>query len=68
MEAKKSYGSVGLIAVFAVFIVAVTLVNVALRGIRLDLTENNLYTLSDGTISILESIPEPINVYFFYSD
>ncbi len=68
MEARKSYGSAGLIAVFAVFIVAVTLVNVAFRGVRLDLTENNLYTLSDGTISILESIPEPINVYFFYSD
>ena len=68
MEARNSYGSAGLVAVFAVFIVAVTLANVAFRGIRLDLTENSLYTLSDGTISILESIPEPINVYFFYSD
>ena len=65
---KSTFGRVGLIAVFAIFIVAVSLTNTLFRGARLDLTENRLYTLSDGTIRILGSIPEPINVYFFFSD
>ena len=29
---------------------------------------DNLYTLSDGTERILESIGEPINLYFYFSD
>jgi len=65
---KSTFGRVGLIAISAIFIVAVSLTNTLFRGVRLDLTENRLYTLSDGTIRILESIPEPVNVYFFFSD
>ncbi len=65
---KSTFGRIGLIAVSAIFIVAVSLTNTLFRGVRLDLTENRLYTLSDGTIRILESIPEPVNVYFFFSD
>jgi len=69
MESNKSiFGRLGLVAVFVIFIVAVSLSNLLFRGIRLDLTENQLYTLSDGTIRILENISEPINLYFFFSD
>ena len=50
------------------FIAAVVVSNQLFKGWRLDLTENKLYTLSDGTRNILESIDEPINLYFFYSD
>src|SRR5690606_35893209 len=32
------------------------------------LTENDLYTLSDGTQRILDGIAEPINLYFYFSD
>jgi ABC-type uncharacterized transport system involved in gliding motility auxiliary subunit len=65
---KITFGRIGLLAVLAIFVVTVSLSNAIFRGIRFDLTENQLYTLSDGTIRILESIPEPINLYFFYSD
>jgi ABC-type uncharacterized transport system involved in gliding motility auxiliary subunit len=34
----------------------------------MDLTENKLYTLSEGTRQIIESIDEPLNLYFFFSD
>ncbi len=68
MNTKIIFGRFGLIALAILFVVAVSLVNVALRGARIDLTENKLYTLSDGTYSILDGIPEPINLYFFYSD
>ncbi len=50
------------------FVVAVIVSNKVFQGWRVDLTENNLYTLSDGTKRILEGIDEPINLYFYYSD
>ena len=50
------------------FIAAVIISNQLLRGWRIDLTQNNLYTLSDGTTRILENIDEPINLYFYFSD
>jgi len=68
MGNKRAFGRFGLVALAVLFVVAVTLVNVGLRGLRLDLTENQLYTLSDGTYRILDAIPEPVNLYFFYSD
>jgi len=68
MGNSRTFGRFGLIALAVLFVVAVTLVNVGLRGMRLDLTENQLYTLSDGTYRILDAIPEPVNLYFFYSD
>jgi ABC-type uncharacterized transport system involved in gliding motility auxiliary subunit len=39
-----------------------------LRGARLDLTEHRQYTLSAGTLRILERIPEPIKLELFYSE
>lgn len=67
-NSKSTFGRIGLVAVLAIFLVAVSLTNALIRGIRWDLTENRLYTLSDGTKRILASIPEPINIYFFFSD
>lgn len=65
---KKLVGRVGLVVVAVVFVVAATLSNTLLRGMRLDLTENELYTLSAGTKNILGGISEPINIYFFFSE
>lgn len=57
------------LAILAVGLVAAVVVsNTLLQGVRIDLTENNLYTISEGTENILESIEEPINLYFFFSD
>ena len=68
MSARENRGRFGLLVLAALFIVAVILANAALRGVRLDLTENRLYTLSEGTYAILEDIPETINLYFFFSE
>ena len=38
-----------------------------LRGARFDLTENHLYTLSQGSLNILDSLQEPITLYLFFS-
>ncbi len=50
------------------FIAAVMVSNTLLKGWRLDLTENKLYTISEGTRKVLADISEPINLYFFFSD
>lgn len=42
--------------------------NATLQGVRLDLTQNKLYTLSEGTKKILGTINEPITLRFFYSE
>src|SRR6202451_2833964 len=41
--------------------------NVGLRGMRLDLTQNKLYTLSSGTQQVLHDLKEPVNLYFYFS-
>jgi ABC-type uncharacterized transport system involved in gliding motility auxiliary subunit len=52
-----------------VLLVAVMLlVNVAFRGARIDLTQNHLYTLSEGTGKIVGSLDDPINLYLYFSD
>ncbi len=50
------------------FIVLMTLANIGLKHLRLDLTENKIYTLSDNTLEIIESIEQPIKLYLFFSE
>jgi len=60
-----SLGGLVLIAVLLLTVLAVS--ESTLRGKRLDLTENNLYTLSAGLESILQGLDEPIHLRLFYS-
>lgn len=39
-----------------------------LSGLRVDLTEQRLYTLSDGTREILANLPEPVTLDYYYSE
>jgi ABC-type uncharacterized transport system involved in gliding motility auxiliary subunit len=57
----------GLVALAVLFLGVVMLSNVGLRGVRFDLTQNRLYTLSPGTKQVLAEIKEPINLYFYFS-
>ena len=65
---QKTFAFGSLAVLLIGFIAAVIASNTLLHGIRLDLTENKLYTLSDGTKSLLSSFPEPINLYFYFSE
>jgi ABC-type uncharacterized transport system involved in gliding motility auxiliary subunit len=38
-----------------------------LKGYRFDLTENKLYTLSEGTRNVLRELDEPVTLYLFFS-
>ncbi|WP_020564594.1 GldG family protein [Methylosarcina fibrata] len=59
----------GALALLAVLFVAVVLLsNTLFRGLRLDLTENSLYTLSPGTRSLVGKIGEPLHLTLYFSD
>lgn len=64
---KTKYGSMA-IAFTAIFLVAAVLVNVLgvlltdRLGLRWDITDNRLYTISDTTVELLETLPEDIKV------
>jgi len=57
-----------IISVIVLFISINTLSNQLFSGARLDLTQNNLYTLNKGTFKILETVKEPITLRLFFSD
>ena len=65
---RKALSGTALAVLAVLFVAVMLLVNVAFRGARVDLTQNHLYTLSDGTKNILRSIDEPIHLYLFFSD
>ena len=65
---RNRLGATTLVLVVLGFVVAVVATNVWLRGVRVDLTENDLYTLGEGTQAVLDGIEEPINLYFFFSN
>ena len=58
---------IGLGLVALGFLTFILLNNQLFSSARLDLTENGLYTLSDGSEQILAKIDEPINLHFFFS-
>ena len=65
---RKTLSGGALVILIVLFIALMLVVNVLFRGARVDLTENNLYTLSSGSQEILAKLDEPINLYLFYSD
>ena len=65
---RQRIGYSTLVVLVLAFVVAVVFANTWLRGVRLDLTENGLYTLGEGTRAVLDDIEEPIDLYFFFSN
>ena len=55
--------------ILAVLFVLVNMVSSNLfKSSRIDLTEDKLYTLSIGTLNILDGIDEPVTLHYFFSD
>ncbi|MEE8340077.1 MAG: Gldg family protein [Xanthomonadales bacterium] len=66
---KKYIYSLGSLLLLLILFVAISMLSGRLlRGMRLDLTQNGLYTLSDGSRNILRELQEPVNLYLFFSD
>ncbi len=67
MNKKSLFSAVGLLGIAIALIVSVAVIS-ALPGWRVDLTEDELFTLSDGTRNIVSSLDEPLELLLFYSD
>jgi ABC-type uncharacterized transport system involved in gliding motility auxiliary subunit len=68
MKNKSLYSVTSLALLLLLFAAISMLSSNLLTGIRLDLTENRLFTLSDGTRNILQDLQEPVNMYLFFSE
>ena len=66
MNTRLLTGS-GLAMAVVLFFAVNVFSTVAFRSARFDLTEQQIYTLSDGTRSILESIDEPVTLRLYLS-
>jgi ABC-type uncharacterized transport system involved in gliding motility auxiliary subunit len=64
---RTGFGVGGLVGLAVLFLAVVMLSNLGLQGMRLDLTQNRLYTLSPGTTQVLAELKEPVNLYFYFS-
>ena len=67
MQNKFIYSLGSLLLLLTLFVGISMLSGNLLRGKRIDLTQNGLYTLSDGTRNILQELGEPVNLYRFFS-
>jgi ABC-type uncharacterized transport system involved in gliding motility auxiliary subunit len=57
-----------LLALAALFVAAIAIIELLLPRWRLDLTQDRLFTLSDGTRNILAQIEEPITLTYYFSE
>jgi ABC-type uncharacterized transport system involved in gliding motility auxiliary subunit len=65
---RSRIGYSTLVLLGLVFVAAVMASNTLLKGLRIDLTENQLYTLAPGTKQLLANLEEPVTLYLFFSD
>lgn len=66
MNSIKS--STALLLVIVLSLAAIAINEALFSRARIDLTEDRLYSLSDGSRNILATIDEPITLTFYYSD
>ena len=64
---KNIISTTGLMLAAALFIAVIILANATLTSWRIDLTENKLFTLSEGTLNILHNLEEPVRLDFYFS-
>lgn len=64
---KGQISLIGLVVCLALFFALNVLGASTLRSARIDLTENKLYTLSEGTKNILADLDQDIHLYLFWS-
>ena len=64
---KNQLSIVSLGLALALFLALNMFTGVGLRSMRADLTEGDLFTLSDGTRNVLAGLDEPVDVTFYWS-
>ncbi len=67
MNSKLLFSAKGLVITAAFLLLSVALISVFPR-LRIDLTQDSLYTLADGTRNIVSNLEKPVDLLFFYSE
>jgi ABC-type uncharacterized transport system involved in gliding motility auxiliary subunit len=67
MNNKTLFSPAGLALTAIVLLLAVVIIS-SLPRLRIDLTQDRLYTLSDGTRHVLRNLDRPLEITFFYSE
>lgn len=67
MKNKALFSPAGLALIGVALLIAVVIIS-SLPRLRIDLTQDDLYTLSDGTREVLDTLQRPIELTFFYSE
>src|ERR1700685_4271926 len=64
---RLTFSIIGVLAAAAIVIGINMFADARLVNVRADLTQGKIYTLSKGTIQILDGLKEPVTLRFFYS-
>ncbi len=67
MIKKQLFSATGLVLTAIALLFVVGLISLFPR-LRIDLTQDNLYTLADGTREIVSNLDRPVELLFFYSE
>ncbi|MDT8282828.1 MAG: Gldg family protein [Gammaproteobacteria bacterium] len=68
LKARSLYSVYGLLAVL-VLLLAINLVSgMFLKNVKVDMTADRLYTLSEGTQNILAKLDQPVTLKFYFSE
>jgi ABC-type uncharacterized transport system involved in gliding motility auxiliary subunit len=67
MNSKALFSPAGLVGIAVALLVSVVIISF-LPSLRIDLTEDKLYTLSEGSRNIVSNLENPIELRFFYSE
>jgi len=65
---RNMQAPIALVLTAILFLAVNVLSNATLYSARFDLTQDNLFTLSDGTRNVLAKLSEPVRLQFFYSE
>jgi ABC-type uncharacterized transport system involved in gliding motility auxiliary subunit len=68
LKGQKLFSGTGLLVVAVLLIVINLAAGMLFRGVRLDMTENRLYTLSEGTQNILANLEDKVTLKFYFSE
>lgn len=68
MDRRTIFSPIGLLAAVVLFVVINLAAGPVLRSARIDLTQGDLHSLSDGTIKILQKLETTITVKLFWSE
>ena len=65
---RQAASAIGIAILVVLFVAINILADSALSHARIDMTDHNLYTLSDASKNVVQSIDDPIRLKFYYSE